>query len=466
MLTWWRRSAQRYHLFKGAMDQVEAAGMNTPAVFIGANWRRAFPHLLGPAMRLGEAQRRVGNVEGALETIEAALTQRPDNAFLLKRASKLCRLLGEHERAIEYLFRISTQDADETRQMMLEVAEMRLALVDAIGARDALEAAYDAGEPRQNQRALEAQIAYLRRDRAGGLALIEQETAERAPSEEIERIRAKLLMLPAVRTQKRAVRLHSAATSELRAYADAANLPTAAHDTEAMRLITPAGDILIERSAGARALLIAFGGLATMFGAASDEMSSLVCNKSVNTMFVSDPQRLFMLGGFASVGDYRTTIAWLHALRTAWAFEHFYCIGFSGGGYPALRYGLDLGARRILTFAAPTQITPGITKIDTRATALAIRTLNRKPDMCVNMRDEIAKLGATAPEIINYYGADMPEDAYHGRNIEGLPTVSSHPVSGLNSHAVIAWLKQSGKFNTILHEFLREVTPLRSVWTA
>jgi len=40
------------------------------------------------------------------------------------------------------------------------------------------------------------------------------------------------------------------------------------------------------------------------------------------------------------------------------------------------------------------------------------RILTRKPHMCVNLRDEIAKPGTAALEIINYYGAEMPEDAY------------------------------------------------------
>ncbi|MEZ6024261.1 MAG: hypothetical protein R3C16_12815 [Hyphomonadaceae bacterium] len=115
-----------------------------------------------------------------------------------------------------------------------------------------------------------------------------------------------------------------------------------------------------------------------------------------------------------------------------------------------------MGAKRVLTFAAPTEITPTITQVDKRATALANRVLTRKPHMCVNLRDEIAKLGAAAPEIINYYGAAMPEDAYHARNIEGLPTVVSRAVDGFDSHGVIAWLKQSGAFRDVVRDFLRD----------
>jgi len=51
----------------------------------------------------------------------------------------------------------------------------------------------------------------------------------------------------------------------------------------------------------------------------------------------------------------------------------------------------------------------------------------------------------------------MAEDAYHARNIEGLPTVSSRGVNGLDSHAIVRWLKDSGSFQDILSEFLRDI---------
>jgi tetratricopeptide (TPR) repeat protein len=440
------------------MDRAEAAGDDDRAVSIGIDWASAFPDQVLPAMRLCDAQCRTGDVGAALWTIEAALAHKPKDTILLKRASKLARMLEDYERAIEYSLAAAATDPNETRQAMLDVADMRVSLADHAGAREALEAAFAAGEPRENHRATEALIAYLRRDRALGLALLEAEDAAGRASATIESIRKKLMLLPTVRDEKPAIRLQSAATAELRAYADATNVPTAALDADKTRLITAAGDILIERAPDSRSLVLAFGGLSTMFGGVAEDMGFLVNRTRINAMFVSDPQRLFMLGGFASVGDYAATIAWLKALREAWSLENFYCLGLSGGGYPALRYGLDLGARRVLTFAAPTQITPGITAIDKRATALAHRVLTRKPDMCVNLRDEIAKHGDAAPEIINYYGTEMAEDAYHARNIEGLPTVISRGVAGLDSHAVIRWLKDSGSFRDILSEFLRDAS--------
>jgi hypothetical protein len=298
------------------------------------------------------------------------------------------------------------------------------------------------------------------------LRLLETEEAEKGLTPEIERLRGKLsnLAITAHQASNSATRLRSPATAELKAWAEQSNVPTGAANASATRRITEAGDILIERAEDSRALLVGFGGLSTMFGGMAEDMGFLVKTVRVNTLFVSDPQRLLMLGGFASVGEYWTTIGWIKDLKQAWGIDHVYTLGLSGGGYPALRYGMDLGATRILTFAAPTELTTTLSQIDKRGTAFLHRLWARRPHMCVNLRDEIAKLGATAPEIINYYGADMPEDAYHAHNIEGLPTVSSRPVPGLASHGVIAWLKQSGVFQDILREFLREAMPTEAAY--
>jgi tetratricopeptide (TPR) repeat protein len=454
----------QYDRFRRAIDDAEAAGDAAGAVRAALSWVQAYPENAGPAHRLSDLYRRQGDLKAALAVLQQALERLPNDTSLLKAASSLCGLMNDFDSATEYLL-LCAEAPEERRECLVKAAGFQIRLADAAGAKRSLEDAFAAGEPPERHRLALAQIAYLQRDRARGLALLDAEDAEHGVSPASQNTRQKLQLLPAERKAAPSIRLRSPATDELKAYAVASGVPTGEANAAATRLITEAGDILIERVPDSPALLLAFGGLSTMFGGTAEEMSFLVRTVRLNALFVSDPQRLFMLGGFASIGEYWTTIGWLKDLKQAWSIEHIYCLGLSGGGYPALRYGLDLGARRILTFAAPTEITPTITQVDKRATALTHRVLARRPHMCVNLRDEIAKLGDAAPEIINYYGADMPEDAYHARNIEGLPTVSSRPVEGLASHGVIAWLKQNGAFIPILHEFLREVSPLRAEWS-
>jgi tetratricopeptide (TPR) repeat protein len=454
-----RGAEERYARLRGAVEQAEARGDETAALAAVLAWVEAFPEHAAPAHKLSAVHRKRGDLKAALAALQHGLTRHPDDSALLKSASKLCALIGDLDSAVEYLLACTeSETGDDRRESLLQVAHWRLGLADAAGAKQAFDDAFALGEQPDRHRFSLARIAYLQRAGSRGLALLDTEEAENGATPATEGLRQKLQSLGAERTPPPAIRLRSPATEELKAFAAARNVPMGQANAAATRLITEAGDVLIERVPESRALLVGFGGLSTMFGGMAEDMGFLVQTVRVNTLFVSDPQRLLMLGGFASIGEYWTTIGWIKDLKQAWGIDHIYTLGLSGGGFPALRYGLDLDATRILTFAAPTELTATLSQIDKRGTAILHRLWTRRPHMCVNLREEIARLGAAAPEIINYYGADMPEDAYHARNIEGLPTVSSRAVEGLASHGVIGWLKQSGIFRDILHEFLREAS--------
>jgi len=296
------------------------------------------------------------------------------------------------------------------------------------------------------------------RDFAVGLALLDEDQSQHGSHAELESLRIKLHKRRHLTDDGAPppVRLKSTTTDELRAWAERTGVPTGDVDGGALRVITEAGDILMERAPGSRALVIVFGGLATMFGGAAEDLGFLVQEKKVNALFLSDPKRLFLLDGLISVGGYPETIAWIKELAETWTAPNIYCLGFSAGGYAALRYGVDLGARRILTFAGATMLTPTLSQVDKRGTALLNRILTRKPDMCLNMRDYLMRLGANAPEIINYYGAKMPEDTYHARNLEGLPTVELRQVEAVDTHAVVAGLRKSKLYAEILRGFLHD----------
>jgi hypothetical protein len=403
------------------------------------------------------ALRDAGSTADAFARAQAGLTLFASDASLLKLGAQLAAALGDTDRALRYCH-ARAELPGQRGDALVSAADFLVQIYDTAGARAALEGAIEAGVPRKHLRIALARIAVLDRDAETGLALVDEQEAETGPTPHTEALRRKLLKRERAKAQKEgAIKLKSAATTELRAWAEHSGAPTLALDTPAQKLITPLGDIMLERAPGARGLVLVFGGLASMFGGAAEDLGDLVQAKRLNTIFLTDPQRLFMLNGLASVGDYPATLAWVRELSKTWDAPNLYCLGFSAGGYPAIRYGVDLGARRVLTFAAPTNFAPGITQIETRGIALLNRILTRKPDMCENLRDYLARFGAAAPEIINYYGQDMPEDAYHGRNIEGLPTVSSRPLAGVTSHGVILHsLKKNDLYRTLLSEFFRD----------
>jgi Tfp pilus assembly protein PilF len=404
-----------------------------------------------------EVRAEVGDLEGALDRVEAGLESRPNDAALLKLGAKFANSLGDIERALRYCL-ARAEIAGERGDGLVEEAKLRLKIYDFAGVRSALDGAIAAGVPVQRLRLLFVDLAILERDPDAGLVALEAYEAEEGPTQKSQALRIKLQKRGGKGSENDVpIRLKSTSTEELRIWAEQIGAPTLDVAAAAQKFITPAGDVMIERAQGSRAIVLVFGGLASLFGGAAEDLGFLAQERRVNALFLTDPQRLFLLNGLTSIGDYKATLAWIKELARAWDAPNLYCLGFSAGGYPAIRYGADLPARRVLTFAAPTNFAPGITKIETRGIALLNRILTRKPDMCENLRDYLALLGAGAPEIINYYGELMPQDAYHGRNIEGLPTVSSRPLAGVDAHGVIMHtLKKKGQYQEVLAEFLRD----------
>ena len=75
--------------------------------------------------------------------------------------------------------------------------------------------------------------------------------------------------------------------------------------------------------------------------------------------------------------------------------------------------------------------------------------------MCLNLRTEI-QARENPPEIINYYGAEMPQDRMHALNLQGLPTVDLRPLAGVSTHSVMEVLQQTGVPSKLLAEFTRD----------
>ena len=319
-----------------------------------------------------------------------------------------------------------------------------------------------AGHSREALLARFAHAALYKGDHESCRAFVEEEERVNGPSPLLTHIVAKLASYERnAKARARAPqKLGSGATAELRQWAKERNVPPGTPDAFPEHFATEAGDIVGERVRGSRSLVLAFGGLAAMAAGTLPTLNLLLQRARINTLLLSDPQRLLGLGGILSIGNYQESIAWLKGLMDAWEISNLYCFGSSAGGYPAIRYGLDLRARRILTFAAPTKLTGDLIsrRRDSRGKAVLGRLLKHVPKMCVDLRTEIARLGEAAPEIINYYGAAMAEDAFHAQNIEDLPTVRSRPLAGFAGHDVPAILKANGGYAAAFHEFLLDRT--------
>ncbi len=219
--------------------------------------------------------------------------------------------------------------------------------------------------------------------------------------------------------------------------------------------LTEAGDVMVDRRPDSRSALIVFKGMRTLGGGVL-QTSEWLDPYPVNIIYACDLKSVGALDGISSLADsYPGAIERLQALARAWSVERWYALGYSAGGYPAVRYGLDLDARRVMTFSGPTIMTGKPVAVDSRLRGLVEAVMVVAPHMCVDLR-EVMQARTRLPEVIAYYGEEMPRDARHARNLDGLPGVSLRPLPGPQTHDSARLLKEAGGFRAAIDELLAD----------
>jgi hypothetical protein len=113
--------------------------------------------------------------------------------------------------------------------------------------------------------------------------------------------------------------------------------------------------IMVAPSVAARHTVLVFSGIAAVpFPLNFDFFHQ---PRDCHFVFLSDPTRRFLLARTPGLGDsYAATRACLETVLASLGSAPLFAMGLSSGGYPALRLGLDLGARGVLNFSGPTTV--------------------------------------------------------------------------------------------------------------
>ena len=188
-------------------------------------------------------------------------------------------------------------------------------------------------------------------------------------------------------------------------------------------------DVITARGSRSTAVVV-FTGLAGRMTMSLPLFDRYLAELDLTAIYLRDRRRLGYFGGVESLGrDYDETLMRLKELAFDLGAHRAHTIGSSAGGIGAVVYGMDLRARSVLGFSAPTSLGDSVLEFDRRAVNFAQRLLRQVP---ADRRDLRARIQAakSATRIDLYYGHAFAEDRQHAKALEGARGVSLHPVSG------------------------------------
>jgi len=195
--------------------------------------------------------------------------------------------------------------------------------------------------------------------------------------------------------------------------------------------------LLVAPWPGATKVLITFGGNTGYLMLPPP----IVTLENTHLIAIRDPQRCFALCGIPGLGaTYAECVNNLRHLIDALGGPEIYVTGVSAGGYPALRYGLDLGAQGVLGFSAPTTLDladdPGA---DLSRYPQLTALYRQQPDIPL----DLARLYAGAsprPSVILLFSLSNDRDTWLADRMRPIEGIEADPVANEAGHRVFVWL--------------------------
>jgi tetratricopeptide (TPR) repeat protein len=158
----------------------------------------------------------------------------------------------------------------------------------------------------------------------------------------------------------------------------------------------------------------------------------------VTAIYLKDFNRLRFMRGIRSLaGDYAGTLTVLRGMLEDFGIRRLSVIGNCDGGFAAIRYGVELGARRILTFGAPTHSPDdGAAQLEMGRMFMRNRLTREVTAEMTDLRPFLISQARPTPIQLFYYGDD-PRDGLHAAHLADVPGVSLHAWPGVDDHALL-----------------------------
>ena len=204
-----------------------------------------------------------------------------------------------------------------------------------------------------------------------------------------------------------------------------------------------------------RKVLLAFLGVGHRFWMQIAALHPFLTPHSAHVLYLCDTTWSSYMLGVDSVGSgYQAALAGLRDIcRTLAEGEaEIFCYGTSMGGFAALRYGLDLDARKVLAIDAVTTLTGEVGELRVQDERVLSERLG---DLALDLKPLYLQREAV-PEVSLYYAECNGRDAAHAERFADVSRARVIAVEGGKAHATLARLAASGRLPAILAECLGE----------
>jgi hypothetical protein len=299
-------------------------------------------------------------------------------------------------------------------------------------------------------------------------ALAEPAEHEPAAAEAPDAVHGGLAM-PAVKPAESATQA-TAADGKLRAGAQWINRVKAGNQLleELVPDLTPENFLLAEsdhsRAAtlvapceGATRLLMTFGGNTGFLLTPPPIVHMPDCH----VISIRDPKRCFALAGVPGLGErYETCVENLRRIIATLGAKDIFVAGVSAGGYPALRYGFDLGAQGVLGMSAPTTLNLGDDPNAPMSRYPQLTALYReRPEVAIDLVPLYANT-LPRPNVILAYSPSNVRDSWLANRMRGINGVDLVTVDDEAGHRVFTWLSKTNEMPYYLGKLmgLRQIT--------
>jgi tetratricopeptide (TPR) repeat protein len=205
-------------------------------------------------------------------------------------------------------------------------------------------------------------------------------------------------------------------------------------------IVVPDGerDVLVAPAPDAETALLVFTGSNDAVSISLPLFDRFLAKLDITAVYLKDFNRLRFLTGIRSLsGDYEGTLGALREMLNGMGIHRICTLGNCDGGFAAIRYGIELGAERIVVFGAPTHSSEdALSRIEQARNFMKNRLAAKVPSAMMDLRPFLESREYSARLDLFYEEEDV-RDSLQALHLAGLPGVRLHPQPGISNHRLL-----------------------------